>query len=200
MKYKLTDKVQQVNSIMLYRIEALKNFSDVKKGELGGWVEKEKNLSQENNCWVYDNTEVYDKAEVFGDAKVFGNAFIKYGQIKLKITTFKEKEYILSSLNVLPVNNKYYILYKTVNKDSDGIYHSCFDYSFIYKLNTIVEVTNVNTDIMIACGRGLHASIPNYWNEGNCILAVKVLIKDIICCQDGKIRCKALEVLEEINI
>ena len=94
MKYKLTEETREVGGFTLHRIEALKDFSDVKKGEKGGWVEKEDNLSQLGNCWVYDNAcvfanakvyrnakvcgnaKVYDKAFVFGNAKVFGNACV----------------------------------------------------------------------------------------------------------------------------
>ena len=66
----------------LYRIKALKEFGDVKKGELGGYIESKSNLSQRGNCWVfdnakvYDNARVYDNAEVFEEAKVFGSARI----------------------------------------------------------------------------------------------------------------------------
>ena len=35
-----------------FRIKALIDFSIVKKGELGGWIQKEANLSQEGNAWV----------------------------------------------------------------------------------------------------------------------------------------------------
>ena len=74
MKYKLTDETIKLNSKTLFRIQALKNFGDVKTGDLGGYVESEKNLSQENNCWVFGNARVYDNARVFGNALVFGNA------------------------------------------------------------------------------------------------------------------------------
>ena len=40
----------------LHRIHALKSFGNVKKGDLGGWVESEENLSQEGECWIYDLT------------------------------------------------------------------------------------------------------------------------------------------------
>lgn len=66
----------------LYRIRALKDFGDVKAGDLGGYIESERNLSQEGDCWVYDEARVYDNAKVSGnarvynDAKVFGNAQI----------------------------------------------------------------------------------------------------------------------------
>lgn len=60
----------------LHRIKALKDFSDVKKGDLGGFVEKESNLAQDGDCWVYDDAAVYDNAEIYGNAKVFNNAEI----------------------------------------------------------------------------------------------------------------------------
>lgn len=73
-KYKLTDETINVNGITLYRIEALRDFSDVKKGDKGGFIEKEDNLSQGNNCWIYDNAIVYNNAKVRSNAKVYGNA------------------------------------------------------------------------------------------------------------------------------
>ena len=58
----------------LFRIKALKDFNDVKKGNIGGYVESEKNLSQLGDCWIYDNAKVYDNAIVVGNAKVCDNA------------------------------------------------------------------------------------------------------------------------------
>ena len=73
-KYELTDETIEVYGTALNRIKALKDFGNVKKGELGGYVESERNLSQEGNCWVYDNARVYSNAKVFGNAEVCGNA------------------------------------------------------------------------------------------------------------------------------
>ena len=87
-KYELTDETLEWRCHTLYRIKALKDFSDVHKGDLGGWIEKESNLSQDDDCWAYDdakvygNAQVYDYAEVYGNARVFesaevyGNAYI----------------------------------------------------------------------------------------------------------------------------
>ena len=44
-KYKLTKRTKLLDGHILHRIQALKNFGDVKKGDLGGWIEKEGNLS-----------------------------------------------------------------------------------------------------------------------------------------------------------
>ena len=37
-----------------YRLKALKNFLDVKRGDLGGYVEGYHNLSQSGDYWIYD--------------------------------------------------------------------------------------------------------------------------------------------------
>ena len=73
-KYKLTDETIEYNGHILHRIEALKDFGYVKKGDLGGYVESESNLSQEGKCWVGGNAKVYENSKVFVNAKVLGNA------------------------------------------------------------------------------------------------------------------------------
>ena len=59
-KYELTEETIETNEgITLYRIKALKDFNYVYKGDLGGFIESEENLSQEGNCWVYDDSIVF---------------------------------------------------------------------------------------------------------------------------------------------
>ena len=66
----------------LFRVKALKDFGNVKKGDIGGYVEGENNLSQDGNCWIYDNAvicdnaRVEDNAQVYGDAEVCGDAIV----------------------------------------------------------------------------------------------------------------------------
>ena len=78
MKYKLTDKFIKVDGKKLYRIEALKDFSVVTRGDLGGYVESEKNLSQMGEAWVYGSARVSDSARVYGEAWVYDSARV-YG-------------------------------------------------------------------------------------------------------------------------
>ena len=77
-KYKLTEETINVDGRTLYRIEALKDFDVVEKGDKGGFIENESNLSQSGDCWVYGNAKVSDNAMVCGNAWVFGNADV-YG-------------------------------------------------------------------------------------------------------------------------
>lgn len=74
-KYKIrTDISKKLCGSTLYRIEALRDCGQVKKGDLGGWIEKEINLSQSGTCWVYDEAMVFQDAKVSGKAIVRGNA------------------------------------------------------------------------------------------------------------------------------
>ena len=75
-KYKLTDETKVYNGKTLYRIQALKNFSYVNKGQKGGFVESENNLSQENDCWIDNDAMVFDDAHVSGYAEVAQNAIV----------------------------------------------------------------------------------------------------------------------------
>ena len=77
-KYELVEK----SANGLYRIRALKDFSNVKAGDLGGFVEHESNLSQSGDCWVYDDAKVYDYAKVSGNSKVFDTAQV-YGNARI---------------------------------------------------------------------------------------------------------------------
>ena len=77
-KYKLTDECITIGDKKLYRIESLKDFAFIKKGDKGGFVESEENLSQVGSCWIYNDTKVCGNAWVFGDATVYGNAQV-YG-------------------------------------------------------------------------------------------------------------------------
>ena len=81
-KYELSNIAIEFNGVTLHRIKALKDFSDVKAGDLGGWVEKEDNLSQMGDAWVYENAEVYGNAKVHGDAEIYRNAKV-FGNAKI---------------------------------------------------------------------------------------------------------------------
>lgn len=88
-KYELTSETLQYAGHTLHRIKALRDFGIINTGELGGWIESEKNLSQVDNAWVYgdamvyddaivsDNAWVYCNAKVYDNANVCGNAIIR---------------------------------------------------------------------------------------------------------------------------
>jgi carbonic anhydrase/acetyltransferase-like protein (isoleucine patch superfamily) len=48
----------------------------VASGDLGGYIEKETNLSHYGNAWVSGNARVYENAMVSGNAEVYENAWV----------------------------------------------------------------------------------------------------------------------------
>ena len=63
-KYELlVDDTITFFGVQLFRIKALISFSGIEKGELGGYVASETNLSQSGNAWVSGNARVYGNAD-----------------------------------------------------------------------------------------------------------------------------------------
>ena len=81
-KYELTAEFIEKYGKKLFRIKALISFGSVEAGELGGYVEKEDNLAQDGDAWVYGDARVYGNARVYGDAWVYGNARV-YGNAEV---------------------------------------------------------------------------------------------------------------------
>lgn len=89
-KYRLTDEKIIVGCTTLYRIQALRDFGDVKEGEFGGWIESEKNLSHEGSAWIYGNAWVYGDADIKHSSDICSMS--GFGS-KLRTTTaFKTKD------------------------------------------------------------------------------------------------------------
>ena len=87
-KYEFTGETMERSGRTLYRIRAVRDFGEVKAGDLGGWIETESNLSNDGdawvsgNAWVYGNAWVSGNAWVYGDAWVSGNAWV-YGDARV---------------------------------------------------------------------------------------------------------------------
>jgi NDP-sugar pyrophosphorylase family protein len=69
-KYEFTGERINWKGRVLHRIKRLAD------GKVGGFIEKEDNLSHYDDCWIDDNAKVYDNARVSGNAFVFGDAEI----------------------------------------------------------------------------------------------------------------------------
>ena len=88
-KYEMTDekKIYRFEDYYteLRRIRAMRDIPEhgVKKGDMGGWIESEENLSQDGCCWIGDeatvcaNAKVEHGAIVRGHAAVVGDAWVQ---------------------------------------------------------------------------------------------------------------------------
>lgn len=88
-KYELTNETFEIQTgarpITLHRIRALQTFKwshpyeknvVITKGDLGGFIEKRENLSEELTAWVAENAMVYGDAVVKDNALVRGQASV----------------------------------------------------------------------------------------------------------------------------
>ena len=81
MKYRLTYMVLETEcGLVLHRIRALRDIPEhgVTAGDLGGWIESERNLAQSGDAWVADDASVTGNAQVYGNARVYARAYV-YG-------------------------------------------------------------------------------------------------------------------------
>jgi hypothetical protein len=61
----------------LFLVRALRDFGQVKAGDIGGRIESEANLSHDGDAWVGGHAWVLGRARVDGDEIVKGNVVLK---------------------------------------------------------------------------------------------------------------------------
>ena len=64
-KYELTGETINVFGKTLHRIRATRDFSNVHAGDLGGFIEDERNLSHDENAWVGGNALVKGPRDIY---------------------------------------------------------------------------------------------------------------------------------------
>lgn len=78
-KYRLSDTPRafryqdngEQQSVLLRQIIAVTDFSDVKTGDAGGWIDDESVLAQAGDCWIYDqNALAFAAVQISGNARI----------------------------------------------------------------------------------------------------------------------------------
>lgn len=124
-KYELTDDSIQWSGATLYRIRALKSFGNVKKGELGGYVESEFNLSHLGSAWIYGDAKVYGRARVIESGKVFCKAQVYGKAIVSKNSRVSYKAHVLGRAIITDlayVDDSAVVCGKAIIKDHAKVY------------------------------------------------------------------------------
>lgn len=82
-KYELWGDAVAHGDEEVFRIKALRDFNDVKKGDLGGYVASEANLvnDPEDRSWVYDDSVVKGEGRVEKDSFIDGQSVVKDSRI-----------------------------------------------------------------------------------------------------------------------
>lgn len=148
---------------------------------------------------------VKDFGRVTNDARLYKaivseEQAVSYGHVKCNLSL---KENLIKSLsaqtNLYP-HNGYVNCYKFVNEDLSSFH----DRKFYYPERGMVCAKEVE-ESNLSCSNGLHVGSLNYFIEGVgdkpyvVLLHCQVKLDDIITIQNGKIRCRKLEVLDAIR-
>lgn len=102
----------------IFRIRALKDFGNVKTGDIGGWVCSYDNLSQEGNCWIYDDAKCLDDARMRDNARMCGNAIMCDSSVMRDNARMCDDSKMFG--NAILDENK--ILYGSINKSYKKIF------------------------------------------------------------------------------
>lgn len=87
-------KQEKHNGFTYYRIRAIKNFGNIKKGTIGGLIQSENNLSQNGNCWI-------DKSSIVRNPTiVLDNVFVCNESLLEDFVVFKGNR-ILENVQIL---------------------------------------------------------------------------------------------------
>lgn len=134
MKYRLTENTLEFRGKTLYQIKALKDFKikhggvfEVKKSDLGGYIEKEYNLSQNGDCWIAKNIYVLENAQIEDDAFIEGIGYI-YGHSRILGEAYisngdSDDRYELAIFDNAKISgNVYFSQVNLIMKDNSEIY------------------------------------------------------------------------------
>lgn len=105
MEKKYTLRKSKTNRGLL-RVVANKDFtlldgSKVLKGDLGGLITSEENLSQEGNCWVCHDAKVIGEAKVLDDAVLFDSAIVNEHAVIKGKAMIKDKAIVTDDSTVV---------------------------------------------------------------------------------------------------
>lgn len=165
-----------------YRIQALKDFGDVKAGDIGGFVENENNLSQEGLCWIYDDAYCGNDARILHNAKMYNNSFAcgkaclldnvrMYDNSIITDNCYARDNVILSGNAVISENVRLYnnVFIKDAYVKGD---------MFIYQDVNISGKFNITEDVdftgdAIISNRSDFIVFQEWWNQGRKIVWTK---------------------------
>ena len=82
--------------VQIFQLKSLKDFSDVKKGDLGGYVHDENTLSHNGDCWIYQESCVGNGCKVDGNSKI-SNGVTLLGDVLVEDTTINGRIVISGS-------------------------------------------------------------------------------------------------------
>ena len=142
-KFELTTDTKMRFGKKLFRIKALISFGNVRAGDVGGYIEKEENLSQYGNAWVYGDARVSGDARVYGNARVCGNAEV-YGNARVSGDAWVSGDADYATASGFGSECRTTTFFKLKNSDEIGVRCGCF-YGTLKEFKEKVKETHGET-------------------------------------------------------
>jgi UDP-3-O-[3-hydroxymyristoyl] glucosamine N-acyltransferase len=92
----------------LQRIRAIRSFSTINEGTIGGFIEVDENLSHNGNCWIADNAVAAGESRVRQNALLRDAAYIDDHVIVTEDTIIQNKSILRG--DVFVYGNEYVFL------------------------------------------------------------------------------------------
>lgn len=163
-KYTFTGKTLNIYGKNFYQIKSLKDFADIREGDIGGYIEKEYNLPHDDNSWIGPNVIYGGKYQIknsqiyamrynentiidsniknsyiyFGDGGCIFNSKIENSTlISYKFSLLEKTTILNSKLNNISINNSYIKNSCIKNTEKYKFRRTCIQYSKILNKNII---------------------------------------------------------------
>ena len=189
-KYILTDEIREFNGKILHRIQAVRDFDNVKTGDLGGWIEKEENLSHGGNCWIAGNAKVYGNALVYDNALVNGYAQV-YDNVQISGNALIQGNALVSGNALVHGNAQVYD-----NALVSG-YAQVYDNAIICE-EMLVSYSKIDTDLRTDIVASLRGQC-NLLLIKNKVIAYKIVNRNLTSLFDKNFVYKIGEIAEVKN-
>lgn len=170
-KYEILEKdTLQLDGYTLYRIKATRDFGDIKKGTIGGYICDYTNLSPfiTDSCWVYDNAKVYGYSQITDNVKIYDNSIVKNSYVNDNVIIKNNSKIIDCSLSDnVQTFNKSYIKLSTLNGNiqcynNTKIINSNLTSNFVFNNN--IQSSKINEE---------YFNINSYKNKKNTFFYIK---------------------------
>ena len=180
-KYEMTSNYKIFLEKKLFQIRALVDLCNgVKAGELGGYIEKEENLSQSDNAWVGGNARVTGDACVTDNAYVTDNAWVGGNALVTGDAYVTDNARV--SGNALVGGNAYVTDNANINSNADLL--QITGLGSVHRATTVYRTQEDGIEIICGCFRG----------------DLEQFKKQVIKTREGKVRDEYLKFAELIEI
>ena len=192
----MKDEFVTIEGKKLYRIIAIKDFGKVKAGALGGYVESESNLSQEDNCWIDDEAKVFNGARVEGNATLIEEASVS-GDVVVTEDVFIEGDAVVNNTTgkCITLGGRLHLAAGALIESPDNFV------TIMTHDGTISLFKNDNNGIDICLYHGeefIHTDVAEFFNkysEKGMLSFSAILVLGAICNIDQCMKAKASQTL-----